>query len=378
MAVGKIGNAGGASSLGTNSTIHLGTTSATVFNVLRYTGSGETTDKTVNLAGTLGGGMIVNRGTGLLKFSSPLTATGNGLKTFYADAETADIEFAGSIPDSAGGSTSLNINRSGTVTLRAANTFTGGATLKGGTLLLAHTSALSSGDVKFTTGGTGSATLKVTYSGSSAQIGNLLVQANSTIDLGTDPTAALVFGSAAGWSAGTSLTLSNSDKGRLAILDASGLNLAQIKSAEYPDRQAALASNGTITFPSPTTNATTYAAWLAAASRNHSQAALLDYAFGAASPGTLDPTFLPVASMDAGNLVLLYHVRQGTQGLTVTPELSTDLSASAGGFADSLLITDTAIGSITADGATIQKRRASVPIPPLGSRAFLRIKATQN
>lgn len=378
VAAGKIGNTGEASSLGTNSTIHLGTTSATVFNVLRYTGSGETTDKSVNLSGTLGGGMIVNRGTELLKFSSPLTATGNGSKTLCADAETADIEFAGSIPDSAGGSTALNINRSGTVTLRAANTFTGGATLKGGTLQLAHTSALSSGDVKFTTGGTGSATLKVAYSGSSAQIGNLLVQANSTIDLGSDPTASLVFGSAAGWTASATVTLANSDKGQLTILDASGLDLTQIKSTEYPDRQAAVAANGTITFPAQTSSTTTYAAWLVAASRNHSNAALLDYAFGANAPGSLDPTYLPLASVDAGNLVLVYHVRQDAQGLAVAPELSTDLSAANGGFAASTAITDTAIGSTTADGATIQIRRASVPIPPLGSKAFLRIKATQN
>jgi len=376
VAVGKVGNAGEASSLGTHSTIHLGTSSATVFNTLRYTGSGETTDKTVNLAGTLGGGMIVNRGAGILKFSSPVTATGNGSKTLYADAETADIEFAGSIPDSAGGSTSLNINRSGTVTLRAANTFTGGATLKGGTLQLAHSSALSSGDVRFTTGGTGSATLKVAYSGSSAQIGNLLVQANSTIDLGTDPTAALVFSRATGWTSGTALTLTNCGKGRIAILDASGLDLTQIKSTEYPDRQAVLASNGTITFPTETP--ATYAAWLESASGKHSDAALLDYAFGAASPGALDPAYLPVTLMEAGNIALLYHVRLGAEALVVTPELSTDLSVSAGGFAASALITETVIGSTTTGGATIQKRRASVPINPLGQKAFLRLRIIQN
>ena len=250
--------------------------------------------------------------------------------------------------------------------------------MKGGTLLLAHSGALAVGDVKFTTGGTGSATLKVAYSGSSAQIGNLLVQANSTIDLGSDPTASLVFGSAAGWTAGATLTLTNSDKGRLAILEPSGLDLTQIKSAEYPDRQAAVAANGTITFPTQTSSATTYAAWLVAASSSHSNAALLDYAFGANAAGSLDPTYLPLASVDAGNLVLVYHVREGAQGLALAPELSTDLSAANGGFAASASITDTAIGSTTADGATIQIRRASVPIPPLGSKAFLRIKATQN
>ncbi len=60
VSVSSIGLSGNPGNLGTNSTIHLG--SGTSAGSLGYTGSGETTDRTVDLAGTTGGATIDTTG----------------------------------------------------------------------------------------------------------------------------------------------------------------------------------------------------------------------------------------------------------------------------------------------------------------------------
>jgi autotransporter-associated beta strand protein len=235
----KIGNTGEPSPLGTAGTINFGTNNTGgAFNFLVWTSSvNETTDKVINLAGTTNGALVNNKGTALLKFTSALTATGNGIKTLYADQDFASgsTEFSGSIPDSAGGATLLNKNGLGTLILSAANTFTGGTTIKGGTLQLGHASALaSSGNVAFTSNGVGTGAIKLAYSGSGPNLGNLQVQRNATIDLGTTAGASITFATATGWTSGTTLTVANSSKGKLYILDATGLDLTQLVCFETP------------------------------------------------------------------------------------------------------------------------------------------------
>ena len=255
----KIGNTGATSPLGTNGTINIGTnnTGGASFNFLVWTNSSnETTDKTINLSGTTNGALINNKGTALLKFTSNLTVTGNGTKTLYADQDDVlgATEFAGSIPDSAAGATLLNKNGLGTLVLSAANTFTGGVTLKGGTLQLGHASALSSGNVSFTSNGVGSGVVKLAYSGNGPTLGNLLVQRTARIDLGTTAGASITFATATGWTAG--LTVANSSIGKLYILDATGLDLAQIISVETPAVPATRdAVTGLITFGQTDTQA---------------------------------------------------------------------------------------------------------------------------
>jgi autotransporter-associated beta strand protein len=235
----KIGNTGEPSPLGTAGTINFGTNNTGgAFNFLVWTNSvNETTNKVINLAGTTNGALVNNKGTALLKFTSALTATGSGIKTLYADQDSAlgSTELAGSIPDSAAGATLLNKNGLGTLILSAANTFTGGTTIKGGTLQLGHASALaSSGNVAFTSNGVGTGAIKLAYSGSGPNLGNLQVQRNATIDLGTTSGASITFATATGWSSGTTLTVANSSKGKLYILDATNLDLTQIVSADTP------------------------------------------------------------------------------------------------------------------------------------------------
>jgi hypothetical protein len=118
---------------------------------------------------------------------------------------------------------------------------------------------------------------------------------------------------------------------------------------------------------------TTYSGWLTGASP--SDAAFLDYVFGAATPGTLDPSLRPTVAVTGPNLVLTYYVRQGTVGLTVTPKTSVDLAAGPSGWVTDG-VTDIAVGTqITVNSVSVQQRTASVPAS--GAKKFLRVEAVQ-
>ncbi len=383
--VASIGNAGLNSPLGTNSTINIGTTNSAVNFLVWSNTVSETTDKTINLAGTVGGALIANKGPALLKFTAPVTATGVGIKTFYADQDDANgvTEFAGEIPNSSGGTTALNKNGAGALILSAVNTFTGGFTLKGGTLELKHAQSLATGNaLAVPANGTGLARVKVAYPGAGPDLGNLLVQADATIDLGTDNTAQIRFGSATGWTAGKILTIANSTGGgKLYILDSTGLDSAQIVSAENPTYPAAIAADGLVTFTAPTPVGSTFTSWLGATPATSDL--LLQYAFGAVSATQpVAPAYFPQASVtETGgvrSLVLTYYVRQGTQGLEVEPELSTDLSAANNGFAESFSITKSDHEISEVGGVSLQRKTASVPIESGAAKKFLRARVTQN
>jgi len=118
---------------------------------------------------------------------------------------------------------------------------------------------------------------------------------------------------------------------------------------------------------------TTYSGWLNGGTA--SDAAFLDYVFGAYTAGTLDPSLKPTVAVTGGNLVLTYNVRQGTLGLTVTAQTSADLSTGAAGWGTSG-ITDVAVGTPrTVNGVSVQQRTASVSVS--GGKKFLRVKAEQ-
>jgi len=118
---------------------------------------------------------------------------------------------------------------------------------------------------------------------------------------------------------------------------------------------------------------TTYSGWLNGGTA--SDAAFLDYVFGAYTAGTLDPSLKPTVAVTGGNLVLTYNVRQGTLGLTVSAQTSADLSTGAAGWGTSG-ITDVAVGTPrTVNGVSVQQRTASVSVS--GGKKFLRVKAEQ-
>ena len=118
---------------------------------------------------------------------------------------------------------------------------------------------------------------------------------------------------------------------------------------------------------------TTYSGWLSGASA--SDAAFLDYVFGAATPGTLDPSLRPAVAVTDGNLVLTYYVRQGTVGLTVTPKTSADLAAGPSGWTTADVTVDNVGAAREVNGVIVQQKTASVPVS--GAKKFLRVEAVQ-
>ena len=120
---------------------------------------------------------------------------------------------------------------------------------------------------------------------------------------------------------------------------------------------------------------TTYSGWLSGNGGTASDTAFLNYVFGAVTAGTLDASLKPSVAVTGGNLFLTYHVRQGTLGLTVTAQSSSDLAAGAAGWGTSG-VTDVAVGTPrTVNGVSVQQRTASVSAS--GGKKFLRIQAVQ-
>ena len=151
----------GAPSSASNGIINLG--SLTTTGQLTVVGTGETTDRTMSLAGRTGGGTIDQSGTGLLKFTGSFIAPGANAtderKTLTLQGSTAGTgEISGVVMDSTLGTagqkaTSVTKAGTGTWTVSGANIYTGATTVNEGTLIVTgSTGSISS------TGQTGSTT----------------------------------------------------------------------------------------------------------------------------------------------------------------------------------------------------------------------------
>ena len=111
---------------------------------LIYTGSGETSDRVINLAGKISTVTLTQSGTGLLKLASPFVISGYGAnKTIVLTGDTAGTgELAGALAnphDRAGKATSaLTKSGTGTWTLSGTNTYSGATLVTGGTLTLTN------------------------------------------------------------------------------------------------------------------------------------------------------------------------------------------------------------------------------------------------
>lgn len=134
-----------------NGTIWLGTQTTFSGGGLTYTGTGETTDRVLNLGGANASTYNLDQsGSGLLKFTSAFTITDNrGPKTINLKGSTAGQgEIAGVIPlgQSTGNPNHLTKSGTGVWILSAANLNAGGVyTVSGGALVLNHTGAVPGG-----------------------------------------------------------------------------------------------------------------------------------------------------------------------------------------------------------------------------------------
>jgi autotransporter-associated beta strand protein len=142
----KVSGGGASSNLGApttaaNGTIDFGATTTT--GQLTYSGTGEVTDRVINLAGTTGGGAIDQAGTGLLKFTSTNTATGAGSKTLTLQGSTLGTGEIGGPVVNGSGTTFVTKAGTGSWTLSGASTYTGATTIIAGTLALTGSGSIA-------------------------------------------------------------------------------------------------------------------------------------------------------------------------------------------------------------------------------------------
>lgn len=140
---------------------------------LNYAGTGAVLTRAVELAGTTGGGTLVQSGSGLLKFlgDQAFTASSASAKTLTLQGSASGAgEFAGVIRDNPGGGATQVVKAgSGTWTLSGNNTHSGGTRIdSGGTLNINSASALGSSSLTFG----GNATIDNTSGASITLAGN--------------------------------------------------------------------------------------------------------------------------------------------------------------------------------------------------------------
>ena len=127
---------GGNSSIGNpgstaNGTIAMGSAGVAT---LKYTGSGETSNRVINLNSASNGITLEQAGSGNLKFTSNFTYT-NGAKVITLQGSTAGTgEISGVIANTGSGTIGITKEGSGQWTLSATNTYDGTNTINGGKL----------------------------------------------------------------------------------------------------------------------------------------------------------------------------------------------------------------------------------------------------
>jgi len=180
-----------------NGTIDFGSGNVQAAVTLKYTGSGETTDRVVNFLfnGTGATKTLEASGSGLLKFTSTFTGSGSGSATNdIALAGTSNGEIVGGLPF---GFRNLSKTGAGTWTLGGSSTHTGTTTITAGNLALGGNNVLPNA----TAVSIANATLDAaTYADT---LGTLDVTSTAKINLGAGATLVFADSSAVDWTGGT-------------------------------------------------------------------------------------------------------------------------------------------------------------------------------
>jgi autotransporter-associated beta strand protein len=146
-----VGGPGIPSSLGAptnvvNGTIQFGQAGTST---LRYIGTGDTTDRVIDLKSNgSNGGKLEQAGTGLLTFTSAFTNSGSANALLTLQGSTAGIgEISGNLSDSSTRTLSLTKAGTGAWVLSGTNGYSGATAVNGGVLVFARTAAKSSSAV---------------------------------------------------------------------------------------------------------------------------------------------------------------------------------------------------------------------------------------
>jgi autotransporter-associated beta strand protein len=132
LRIGKFGNSGENSSLGTFGNFTFGGASGSTC-TLEYTGSGEVSTKSITFGGTSGGLGLSQSGTGLLKLAGTiLPGTTTAARTLtLTGSSVGSGELAGNLSDPNGFALSVSKSGTNTWTLSGTNTYSGNTTIVG-------------------------------------------------------------------------------------------------------------------------------------------------------------------------------------------------------------------------------------------------------
>ncbi len=151
LQVARIGNQGTAAPVGAGTTIGISGTGGTG---LKYTGTGEVTDRIISLIGTTTGGFIEQAGlSGLLKFTANFATPGAGVKVLTLQGSTLGTgEISGVISDASANVNTTGVTKAGTGTwtLSGANTYTGPTIVNGGALIIGAANAVQNSPISST------------------------------------------------------------------------------------------------------------------------------------------------------------------------------------------------------------------------------------
>jgi autotransporter-associated beta strand protein len=180
---GSLANAGSNSALGNSGTIALGSVATTGLLGFSSLSANSTTDRTVDLAGTTGGGLILSSAPYAVKFTGNFTASGAGNKTLtLRGSNTGANEVSGAIVDnSSTNKTSISKTEAGTWILSGPSSYTGGVSVGAGTL-----SFTSVADTNTSSALGAAGTIKIgstTTSGTLNYTGTGTSSSNRTVDL---------------------------------------------------------------------------------------------------------------------------------------------------------------------------------------------------
>lgn len=191
---------------------------------LKYTGTGENTNRPLALNGNSGTITLEQGGTGNINFTADLIVSATGAKTLTLTGSTSGTgQFSGVIPNGVSGSTmGVSKTGSGTWILSGNNTYTGATAVSAGTLLV--NGAIAASTTSITTGGT--------LGGTGTVAGAVTVSSGSTI-LGGD-----------GSFAADDLALSNS----LTMSTGSTVRLVLGEAGAHSSLTRAAGATGTFTF----------------------------------------------------------------------------------------------------------------------------------